>query len=273
MKYRSKTLLLGLLIFLCLGVSCIEKKSEEKPPEKVKKSIVFSESQENVKRSEKAQPRKHECEPLMMSSNKPSAVWKMKNDQYLIVCNLSDYDKINDNKIKGWINVYERPVTYKKGFIKEVNSELPSSQITFLVEKQSDTTILITKYIEDLTSSFDQKNDIAATQFKIDCSGPKCSRTKETCVYKKPNKNVNSKIIDYVENISKGKETNLEKFGYYDVVIEKLINAALVGNKRAQKLVLETSRQELKVDGAAAESFSEGYRVLSNLVELGCLKE
>lgn len=216
---------------------------------------------------------KNECDPLMMSSDKPSAVWKMKNNQYLIVCNLGDFNKINDNRIKGWVNIYQRPISHQKRFIKEVDSELPSSHVTFEIEKKSDTTILITKYIKDPKSSFEESYDVAATQYKIDCSKSTCTTTSEVCIYKKPTRPVDTKLIDYVKNISQGKETNLEKFGYYDVVIDNLTSAALRGDKRAKKLVLETSRDKLKVDGASAESFSDGYRILSNLVNLGCMKK
>ena len=271
MAIRIKILLL--LLSFCFSVSCTKKESREKQHKMLNNFPIANEPAGEDKPINKAQLEKHECESLMMSSDKPSSIWKMKNGQHLVVCNLSNYDKISDVKIKGWINIYKRPISHQNSYIREVDSEMPSSQITFQVEKQSDTTILVTKYILDPKSSSEESYDVAATQFKINCSTTECLKTKEVCVYKAPKESEDSKILDYVESITKGKESNMEKYGYYDTVIDKVMNEELSGNKRAIKLILETSRNKFKVDGAAAESFTDGYRVLSNLIELGCIKK
>jgi hypothetical protein len=272
-KSKCETLLIVFSVFLCFGAACTEKDSQRKQREDAKDSAVVVMPAGYNWPAEQLQVEKHECEPLMMSSDKPSAVWEMKNGKNLIVCNLSNYNKISDSKIRGWVNIYERPVSDQKGFIKEVDSELPSEHISFQIEKKSETEILITKYILGPESNFEESDGVAATQFTINCSEYKCLRTKETCVYEKPKKTGDVKILDYVESITKGREANLEKFGYYDVVIGKVISLALAGNRRAIKLVLETSKDKFKIDGGSAEPFMDGFRVLSSLVKLGCIKK
>ncbi|MBC87043.1 MAG: hypothetical protein CL677_07665 [Bdellovibrionaceae bacterium] len=272
MNFKRYSLLLTLPTVLLIGNACTKKENPQKSTvQEPIKSPIAHQSVDSKEPMIPAKPKDHECSTLRMSSDKPSAVWKMQNGQQLVVCNLSEYSRINTNKISGWVNLFKRPVSLQNGFISEVNSELPSSQITFTIEKSSDTEVTITKYIKDPKSTFDDSYDIPATQFNIDCSGAECSKTAEKCIYKKPDQKIDINVIEYVEKISKGEETDLKKLGYYDVVIDSLINAALLGDPQAKKLVLETNRDSLKLDGAAAESFSDGHRVLTSLIEMNCL--
>ena len=274
---------LSLSICLILNLSCQDKsKSTDKIIAEEPKQIVAENSskespnkeilsekvkEQNSNTIDKIDP----CAALQMSEEPSLAIWKMKNGESLIVCTLAEFDKISEDEMQGWVNIYPNKVSRELGLIKEVDSELSSSQVTFKVKRESDSKVTVTRIIHSFTTDAEQDLDFAITESTIDCSGKICVKNKEICLNKKPNIEIDQKLIEYVENIASGKEKDFERFGYYPSVLIKIGSYALSGNSRAIQIMLK-QEQNLRLDGEASHSFDDAQETLKTLIELKCIK-
>lgn len=253
MKY-----LITLLIYIVVPLLFISCES------KVEKSRLEVET-ETQKQKVEVTSKDITCDILIISGNPPLALWKMKNGQQLALCDVGGSTKLSENSFSGWVNLFAVPTKLEDRFISQVDSELPSSILTYKVEKISNEEIIITK---NLLSSGDIDTEISKKI--IECKSDICVQGSEVCTLKKSRSSIDSEIVEYVRKISEGSESNLEKYGYYDLVIDKLITSAIHGSKQAKKLILETDKRALKVDGHSGEALTKGKQLLKLLEEIDC---
>lgn len=212
-------------------------------------------------------PLNSDCDFLGTSKPVPLQTWKMANGEELIICELFEARKISDFQYKGWFNLYKKSSNASEPIIKEVTSTKPSDSYSILIEKTSDSKISIKRilFVEDDLG----ESDVILTENELDCSKKKCELKPTQCSPQKAK--FNDENIEIVQKIV-GRKAELEEYGYYDVIIGDVINAAASGNKHALKLMLETPKSKLRVDGASAETYESGVFMLKTLRSLGCLK-
>jgi hypothetical protein len=256
-----------LLLAVIINTACLDKKAEGEVPSP---SLSSNNTQVSESVTPTPTPEPHECEAIGMSSDKPSAVWKMANGQELVICNLGSYDIRGPSQVRGWINIFPRPISLETRLIKAVDSERPG-YFNIIIRKESDTKIEVIKTIgeEIADEAGHEANDV--TLSVIDCSSKTCVIGKERCL-ELPKGEANLKAITHMENIASGKEKELEAAGYYDSITYDVARAALYGNKRAIKIILDENPKKYRIDGAAAESYYEGRKLIEGLIELNCME-
>lgn len=212
------------------------------------------------------------CKDLGFSKGEPLAVWKMANKAELVVCEVGQTAKTSNDEFIGWANVYERSNGKMSPFINEVNSERQSEIDSFHIKRIDHSRVSVTRLIRSPYADATGDSDTPVTTFEIKCTGkkPLCRKGHDICV-KPKNKKVDKDAIATIESIAAGR-IKADSLPAYDVVIGKVVDSALAGNKRALRLVLDTSTERLHTDGAATETLTDGKDLIRKLMDLKCLK-
>ena len=207
-------------------------------------------------------PANKDCELLDLARPASLAVWKMENDVEFVVCDFGAETRLDENSFSGWVNLAQRKDNKIIPLISEVNSEKVSDIYSYSIQKISATEIKIYREIVDKAQ---------ITERKITCSSKgECSLGKETCLNFKKEGFLDKDSTATVQKVVDGK-LKIEEVEYYDTIMGALTQSALGGDATAKKLMLKTSKDKLKVDGAAAEAYEEGKALLEKLQELGCI--
>lgn len=255
--------ILSSVVYICLFSGCDFFKP--KGIESVKSAETPSPSTPTVE--VKAVPVNTDCDFLGFSKTSSKIQWKMANGQEIILCEHFDANKISDSEFKGWFNLYKILPAGPKAVLDDVNGTVPSEGYYIDVVKESDSKIVIKRilYVEAELG----EDDLVLTTNELNCTKPDCEMTETKCgsgaiPYKKESISIVQKVVD--------KKVKAADIGDYEFVIADVIRAAVAGNKSAQRLMLDTAKEKLQVDGATAESYSIGAYQLKTLKSLGCLK-
>ncbi len=209
-------------------------------------------------------PANKNCELFALAKPASLAVWKMENGAEFIICDFGVEARLDENSFAGWVNLAQRKDNKIIPLLPEVNSEKINDIYSYSIQKTSATEIKIYRVIPT-----DDKTPI--TERKITCSGKgECEFSKEICMKFKKETLVDKDSIATVQKVVSGK-LKIEEVEYYDVIIGKLIQSGIAGDAAAKTLMLNTSKDKLKVDGASAEVYEDGKVLLDKLQELGCI--
>ena len=253
-----------LVISACLifvGCDLFKKENMVKNETSVSESVVSTSPQKNP-------PQIEDCDPA--PGYERLAVWKMQNNVELIVCKLAEYDKISDTEFSGWVNIYTKFQDKWTPYLPEVVGELASGYYSYSIKKIDETKISITRNIVSQMKEATGEPDFKATEAFIECTSNTCDLGKAKCLSFSKGK-IDEDAIKTVQKVIAGK-MNAGDDGYYDVTIGKVIEAAISGDRRALKIILNTNRDKLKVDGASAETLDDGKFLLQKLKELKCIQ-
>ena len=214
-----------------------------------------------------------DCETAHLGHPQSKATFKMKNEVEFILCEADELKELESGTYSGWGNLYQKKDQRKDQLtpiLPEVKGEKPNDFYSFRFQKKSDTEIVI--YRQVMNASPDVGGEqVTITERKITCTKPnECEIGKETCIDFKKTFKVDKKSIEKVQEVVSGK-LKVEEAGYYDVAIGGVINSVLAGDPIAKKLMFDTSKKKLKVDGAAAESYEDGKGMLTVIRKLKCL--
>lgn len=258
----TRFLVAGITLTLFIGCDFFKKKTPETAPP----------AETKTEAPEPAAPGEivnNDCRNAEFANPNSLANWKMKNGVELVVCELGSSFKTSQSMISGWINIYKRNGEHLKPYIAEVNTERESDIDSYKIERLSDEEIRITLFIRPISSEADNP-DLAVTEKIIDCKGKDCVAGPEKCLDLKKSNSIDEDAIKSVEKVVSGKARAAD-YPMYDVVIGKVIDAALAGDPGAKKLMLRTPKEKLGVDAMSGEAYADGRKLLDRLNELHCL--
>jgi hypothetical protein len=258
----TRILILGIVLTLLPGCDFFKKKTPETAP-------VSDTKNEAPEPTAPGEPVNNDCENAEFANPSSLAKWKMKNGIELVVCELGSSFKISQSTISGWINIYKSNGGHLTPYIAEVNTERESDIDSYKIEKLNDEEVRITLSIRPISSEEDNP-DLAVTEKTIDCKGKDCVAGSEKCMDLKKSGSIDEDAVKSVEKVAAGK-AHASDYPMYDVVIGKVIDAAIAGDPGAKKLMLKTPKEKLGIDAASAEAYSDGRKLLDRLNGLHCL--
>lgn len=198
------------------------------------------------------------------------ATWTMSNGFQFNVCDMDYSSTVAPDSFSGWINLFHNDKGKLVPAINESISTRPSAFQSFTIQKINDSEILVSRFV----SSGDKKADgkkVRLTEKKISCQKKdSCDFFEDSCLDFKKDLPIDKDAIKTVEAVV-SKKLEVQDAGDYDVVIGKVVVSAVAGDATAKKLILVTPAADLKVDGAAAETYHDGLILLSNLQVLKCI--
>ncbi len=251
------------------------KKSPDTAPTSVPSEVTAAEAPPEalLRTDEKAEALPNsDCESLEHANAAALTTWTMANGVQFVICEFGlEAERLSENSFSGWVNVARREDDRLTALIAEVNSEKPNDAYSFLIRKVSDTEIQISRQIRPLREDIGD-DYFSVMERKITCTKPgACVVGAEKCGDFKKDALVDKEAVATVRDVVAGKQ-KLEELGAYDMIIAKLVQAAIAGDPLAKKLMLNTPEKKLKIDGAAAGSYFDGKHLLTAMQKLRCLK-
>lgn len=259
-----KTLIYTVLFTLALSGCDLFKSRTASPP------TAAQSAHESVTPGPSA-PANTDCQSLASAQPASLAKWTMANGVEFVVCEFgSEATRLSSNSFSGWINIARLEGGKLVPLISEVKSEAPSDAYSYVIQKTGDSNIDIYREIQPLREGIGDDN-LRITTRRIRCKDTSaCEYGKERCVDHKRNKLSDPDAVATVHKVMSG-ELKVADVGPYDLVIGRLVHSALNGDAVAKKLLLETPKSDLHLDGAAAESYEDGVHLLRKMSELHCL--
>lgn len=214
-------------------------------------------------------PANLDCQDSGFSKPASKGIFKMDNGVEFVLCEAFELIDQGMDTFSGWGNIYQRKEKITP-VLEDVNSEKPDDVYSFLFKKKDGKEILITRQVLSLMEDAGGEN-VNVTERVITCAKPnQCDIGREKCIDFKKTMTADKKSIEKVQQVIAGK-LEPQDAGYYDIAIGGLITSALAGDQTAKKLIFDTKEEKLKLDGAAAETYRDGKRLLLKLKELKCL--